>query len=58
MTRNFGSFFRRMKSASRGAPRPSRAVRLIWYDPDSDRENPTICYDSAAADPFFTNERK
>jgi hypothetical protein len=47
-----------MKSVARGAPRPPRAVRLIWYDPDSDQENPTVSYDSAAEDPFFMNERK
>ncbi len=57
MTRNLCSLRRRIEGVSQNTPVHRRPVRLIWYDPNSDPENPTVCYDSAAEDPFFTNEK-
>jgi hypothetical protein len=57
MTRSLGTLHRRIDGVSRNAPGHRRPVRLIWYDPKSDPENPTVCYDSAAEDPFFTDEK-
>jgi len=56
MNRTLNSLRKRLIGLRKAAPGFARTVRLIWYDPDSDPKNPSVSYDSEAADRFFTDE--
>jgi len=46
MTRTIKSLRKRIQRIEGQTPGPPVEVRLIWYDPDSDPDNPDISYDS------------